>query len=116
MTEDYGHEETPLPGLAPATGRESAVESAARRSITELHALGYVKDHHAVVCAVIVAAAQAIDRGASSGRASAVAMAMKELREAFLLLIPAEEGGAQGDEGWLTFERDFREAAEKGRG
>lgn len=114
MTE-FGRGDTPLPGLGEPSGRVGAVEQAARDSVAELASQGYVKDHHALVVAMIVAAAQAIDRGASSGRASAVAMAMKEAREAFLLLIPTEEGGAQSD-GWIDFEREFREAAEDARG
>lgn len=114
--DDFERVESAIPGLGPepTTGRVSEVERAARSTIQHLHEMGHVRDHHAVVCAMILAAARAIDRGASSGRASAVAMAMKELREAYLLLVPESEGGAQGGDGWLDFEAEFRAAAEAG--
>lgn len=112
---EFERGDSALPGMDAPQRPPAEVEAAARRTITRLHELGRVKEEHAVVTACIVAAARAIDRGASSGRASAVAMAMKELREAYVLLNPVEEGGGE-DRGWLDFERDFRQAAEGKRG
>jgi hypothetical protein len=104
---DYARGDTPLPGMEPETTHTGYAEAAARRTIAALHSEGLVQERHAVICAVIVQCARAVD---ASGKAYGVAQAAKELREAFALLVPEDEGGGV-DDAWLSFEREFREAA-----
>lgn len=85
-----------LPGLAASDRAESAMVTAARSTIQALHTLGKLEPRHAVLTQLILSLAEAIDRGTRTGRASAVAMASKELREALLQLDPPPEDGDAG--------------------
>lgn len=90
-----------LPGLGVADQMESAMVTAARSTIRALAELGRLEPRHAVLTQLILSLAEAIDRGTRTGRASAVAMASKELREALLQLDPPPEDGAQGEDARL---------------
>lgn len=82
-----------LPGLEPATTQTaSPLVEAVKASMVQLHQLGKIQPQHQLHVQLALQLAQAIDHGSRSGRASAVAMASKELRETFDRLDPPEEG------------------------
>lgn len=106
----------PLPGLEDLedrdTGRRvSPLEQAARRTLAALQGDGLLTERHALTCQLILDLAQAIDAGRRSGRASAVAMAAAQLREAFLSL-PEPEEGPESD-GWEALARELHDAARR---
>lgn len=82
-----------LPGLEvpEVTGHDSPMVVAAKVTLAELATAGTVTTRHAVQVQLVLQLAHAIDRGSASGRASAVAMASKELRETMLVLDPPDE-------------------------
>jgi hypothetical protein len=82
-----------LPGLEPSRESDSAMVKAARLTLAALRDADKLKPEHALLTQLILSLAQAIDGGTRSGRASAVAMAAKELREALLQLDPPPEEG-----------------------
>jgi len=82
-----------LPGLEPSRESDSAMVKAARQTLAALHADDKLRPEHALLTQLILSLAAAIDGGTRSGRASAVAMAAKELREALLQLDPPPEEG-----------------------
>lgn len=77
-----------LPGMAEPASSASAMVKAAHITLQQLRDLGRLEPRHAVLAELILSLADAIDRGKRSGRASAVAMASKELRETVLMLDP----------------------------
>jgi hypothetical protein len=77
-----------VPGVA---AHDTPMVVAAKQTLAELQRTGAVQSRHAVQVQLVIQLAHAIDRGASSGRASAVAMASKELRETMLVLDPPDE-------------------------
>lgn len=87
-------EQDALPGLGWSTGpADGPMVKAAHATLEALRRLDKVGDEHALLVQLIVSLAGAIDQGVIRGRASAVAMASKELREALLQLDPPDEGG-----------------------
>ena len=90
-------EQLELPGLSIPEPHpsDSAMVRAAKQTLDELHRAGRVTSRHAVQVQLVLALAQAIDRGTRSGRASAVAMASKELRETMLVLDPPDENNPE---------------------
>lgn len=112
MKTDEGQGMLPLPGLEPdppaSTRRGGALVASTRRTIAALHALGLLEERHAAQCALALVLAEACEGGAASRRASAVAMAARELREC-LDSLPKPEGDGKED----AFERMMREFAEQ---
>lgn len=82
-----------LPGLEvpEPTAADSPMVTAAKLTLGELRRTGAVEARHAVQVQLVLQLAHAIDKGSQSGRASAVAMASKELRETMLVLDPPDE-------------------------
>lgn len=100
-------EQLELPGVVPPAGdHDSAMVSAAKRSLAQLAATGQLTERHAVQVQLVVSLAGAIDAGTRAGRASAVAMAARELRETMLVLDPPPEDPAEGAEALRRWE-DF---------
>ena len=83
-------------GLAPAQESDSAMVRAARRTIDALADAGRLTASSAILVQLLLELAEAIDKGRRSGRASAVAMAARELRETMTLLDPPPEDGDAG--------------------
>lgn len=92
----------PLPGMTEPTAAPSPLEAATRRTIAALDADGHLDESHAVLLQLCLTLARAIDAGSRHGKASAVAMAARELRETFLALIPEDSEGGESDE-WSRF-------------
>jgi hypothetical protein len=107
-------EQLALPGVGEAAESSSAMVKAAHVTLTTLEQLGRLEPRHAVLAALILELAEAIDRGRRSGRASAVAMASKELRETVLMLDPPPESDAlDASEAARKALRDFMEQVER---
>lgn len=108
-------EQLELPGVVPAhAAHDSAMVAAAKISLAELERTGQLTKRHAVQVQLVVSLAAAIDAGSRSGRASAVAMAARELRETMLVLDPPPEDPAEGAEAmrkWETFMAKVEAAA-----
>lgn len=79
-----------IPGLeVPARpDLEGPMVASARVSLEALRASGSLEARHSVLVQLVISLAGAIDRGVVSGRASAVAMAAKQLLETMLVLDP----------------------------
>lgn len=84
-----------VPGMPEATGREGPMVASARTTLEAL--AGNLEPRHAVLVQLVLSLAGAIDRGVVSGRASAVAMAAKQLLETMLVLDPPPEGPTDSD-------------------
>lgn len=92
-------EQLELPGVVPEpSAADTAMVQAATRSLRELEKVGTITERHAVQVQLVLSLSAAIDAGARSGRASAVAMAARELRETMLVLDPPPEDPAEGAE------------------
>lgn len=78
-----------LPGMAPLDPGPSPLEQAARIQIKNLADRNLLNDDHAIAVQLVLDLARAIGVSATRGRASAMALAAKELREA-LALLPAD--------------------------
>lgn len=90
-------EQLELPGVVPQlVAGESAMVDAAKRTLHRLESMGNLTERHAVQVQLVLSLAAAIDAGSRSGRASAVAMAAKELRETMLVLDPPPTDPAEG--------------------
>lgn len=86
-----------IPGLVVpgSTALDGPMVKAAATTLQALADAKVIEPRHAVMVQLVHSLAGAIDKGVTSGRASAVAMAARELREAMLVLDPPpEEGGA----------------------
>lgn len=90
--------EVGVPNDAPRTVTESPMLSAARMTLTELREQGLLRREHGAIVQLTLELAQAVAAGVRSGRASAVALAARELRETIAMLpipdddVPAENG------------------------
>ena len=84
-----------IPGLDTPEGhhREGPMVQSARQSLQALREENRLEARHAVLVQLVVSLAGAIDKGVQSGRASAVAMAAKQLLETMLVLDPPPEDG-----------------------
>lgn len=78
---------------------------ACRLTIAALADAGKLQPAHAVLTQLLLELSGAIDRGRAAGRASAVAMAARELRDTLLMLDPPPEEG-QSDQA-LQLLREF---------
>ena len=107
-------EQLELPGIGEPAAGASAIVRAAHTTLQQLRELGRLEPRHAVLAALILELAESIDRGKRSGRASAVAMASKELRETVLMLDPPPESDAlDASEAARKALRDFMEQVER---
>lgn len=79
-----------LPGMAPLDAGPTPLEQAARIQLQKLADDGLLNDNHAIAVQLVLDLARAIGVSATRGRASAMALASKELREA-LALLPAHD-------------------------
>lgn len=86
-----------LPGMDGPRDNDSAMVKACRQTIEALANCGKLLPQHAVLTQLLLALSEAIDGGRRSGRASAVAMAARELRDTLLMIDPPPEDGAAGD-------------------
>lgn len=77
-----------LPGMAPLDAGPSPLEQAARLQIKHMRDRNLLTHEHAIAVQLVLDLARAIGVSATRGRASAMALAARELREA-LLLLPA---------------------------
>lgn len=111
MTRDESTESAPmLPGLEPPAHGESALVTAARRTIKAVDDSGLLTDRDALTCALILDLSEAVHAGKRSGRASAAAMAAAQLLAAIDRLPQPAEGGGDEDE-YSRLARELREAA-----
>lgn len=100
-----------LPGMDGPRENDSAMVKACRETIAALAEAGKLEPAHAVLTQLLLSLAEAIDGGRRSGRASAVAMAARELRDTLLMIDPPPEDGAAGTEA-LRALREFTSAVE----
>jgi hypothetical protein len=87
-----------LPGLEPPRDNDSPMVRACRQTIAALQAADKLLPQHAVLTQLLLSLSEAIDGGRRSGRASAVAMAAKELRETLLMIDPPPEDGSASED------------------
>lgn len=87
-----------LPGLEGARDNDSAMVRATRMTLEAWATSGKLLPHHAVLTQLMLSLAQAIDGGARSGRASAVAMAAQQLQSVVQLIDPPDETPGAGVE------------------
>lgn len=76
---------------APVTERDTDMVKAAKATLAQLDSAERLPPERAVLAQLVLSLAAAIDGGARSGRASAVAMAAAQLRETMLVLDPPPE-------------------------
>lgn len=111
-------EQLELPGIVPQVARhDSAMVVAAKRTLHALEGVDVIVERHAVLVQLVLSLSAAIDAGARSGRASAVAMAARELRETMLVLDPPPDDPAEGAEArrmWEAFVAAVELHANKG--
>lgn len=100
-----------LPGLEPPAPSAGAMELATRKTIAALEAAGLLEERHAMTCQLMIELAQSVEAGRKARRASAVAMAAAQLREAFLSLPEPEGGSGDGDDPWTALEQKLSDAA-----
>jgi hypothetical protein len=87
-----------LPGLEGVRENDSAMVKATRMTLEAWATSGKLLPHHAVLTQLMLSLAQAIDGGARSGRASAVAMAAQQLQSVVQLIDPPDETPGAGVE------------------
>lgn len=87
-----------LPGLDDGRDSDSAMVRATRQTLQAWASSGKLLPHHAVLTQLMLSLAQAIDGGARSGRASAVAMAAQQLQSVVMLIDPPDETPGAGVE------------------
>ncbi len=85
-----------VPGLDGLAGA-GPMAKAAKVTLDALADAGALEPRHAVLVQLVLSMAAAVDRGVGSGRASAAAMAAKQLLETMLVLDPPPEGPTAGD-------------------
>jgi len=88
-----------LPGLGDGRPSDSLMVRACRQTIGALEDAGKLQPHHAVLTQLMLSLCEAIDGGRRQGRASAVAMAARELRDTLLMIDPPPEDGPAAEEG-----------------
>lgn len=83
-----------LPGLEPPEAGATRLERAAHEQIQHLRDAGLLTSDHAIAVQLVLDLSRAIGISARNGRASAMALAAKELREALALLPTATNDDA----------------------
>lgn len=101
MTETDRAWQPTLPGLTlPGSGQSVPLEDAALATIAALDRAGALQDTDALTIQLVLELSRAVGAGVRNGRASAAAMAAKELRELIGMLpkvTGGDEGGAWGE-------------------
>lgn len=107
-----------IPGLVVPEVHHSdaAMVKAAKATLSELARAGKVGARHAVQVQLVLSLAQAIDSGARSGRASAVAMAAAQLNETMDRLDPPDETNPELRDRLAEFMATVEAAANNGGG
>ena len=113
MVTDDGQGVLPLPGLEPEAKPSGALTAAVRRTIASLEGMGVLGERHAASCALALALAATMDNPRAMTRASAQAMAARELREVLGGLLDLAEGDGD-DDPWKELAQAF--AAMDGQG
>ena len=105
-----------LPGLeVPAVhSSDSPMVVAAKLTLDELRRAGQLGARHSVQVQLVLSLAQAIDAGARSGRASAVAMAAGQLNETMDRLDPPDERNPELVDRLREFMQTVERAANNG--
>lgn len=103
-----------IPGLSipDAHANEGPMAKAAAVSLQALAASGNLEPRHQVLVQLVRSLAGAIDKGVQSGRASAVAMAAKQLLDTMVVLDPPPEDGSDATRVARELLREFLETAE----
>lgn len=113
METDDGQGMLALPGLEPDARTVGPLTTAVRRTIASLDAQGVLGERHAASCALALALAGTMDNPRAMTRASAQAMAARELREVLAGLLDLAEGSDDADP-WKELAEAF--AAMDGQG
>ena len=109
MTKADGDDYTPiLPGLDVPNRLEPALLSALRTTFAALDADGLLEPRHAALMQLCTELAESVANAKVSRRATAVALAARELRETLALL---PEPAVSEDDGWKGLEDALRAAA-----
>lgn len=87
-----------LPGMREPVAADTPMVRAAHHTLQALRDADMLGPRHGLLVQLTLSLSGAIDRGVASGRASAVAMASRELRETLLMLDPPPEDGEAGAE------------------
>lgn len=87
-----------LPGMTAPSPGESPMVKACKQTITALAAVDKLLPQHAVLTQLMLSLCEAIDAGRRAGRASAVAMAARELRDTLLMIDPPPEDGSASED------------------
>lgn len=105
-----------IPGLVvsvPGSSQDGAMAKAAAVSIQALVDAGNLEPRHQVLVQLVHSLAGAIDRGVQSGRASAVAMAAKQLLDTMVVLDPPPEDGTDSQRLARELLAEFHRKAEE---
>jgi hypothetical protein len=97
-----------------AHAADSAMVKAAKATLAELRRAGRVSAKHAVQVQLVLSLAEAIDKGARTGRASAVAMAAGQLNETMDRLDPPDENSPELRDRLAAFMETVERAANNG--
>lgn len=109
MTKPNGDDYTPvLPGLELPTTLVAPLDAAVRRTFAALAAEGLLEDRHAALMQLCLDLADSVANAKVSRRATAVALAARELRET-LAMLPEPE--VTVDDGWAELTRALDNAA-----
>lgn len=101
----------PLPGMEDPQGPTSELEQAVRRTLRALRDQDLLEPRHAGTMELALVLARAVDAGVRSRRASAAAMAARELRET-LAMLPEPE--ATPSDAWDQLVEELLDASGKG--
>lgn len=101
-----------IPGLEPPRPGVGALERATRETLQSLREAQLLEPRHAMTCQLMIELARSVEQGRKAGRASAVAMAAAQLREAFLSLPEPAEGGGE-DDPFAKLARELHDAAQR---
>lgn len=113
METDDGQGLLALPGLEPDARPGGVLTAAVRRTIAALDAQGVLGERHAASCALALTLAGTMDNPRAMTRASAQAMAARELREVLAGLLELADGSDDADP-WNELAAAFAAAEAKG--
>jgi hypothetical protein len=105
-----------IPGLVvdvPGTAQDGPMAKAAAVSIRALVDAKRLEARHQVLVQLVHSLAGAIDKGVQSGRASAVAMAAKQLLDTMVVLDPPPEDGTDSERFARELLAEFHRKAEE---
>lgn len=103
-----------IPGLeVPGTASDGPMAKAAAVSIQALADSGNLEPRHQVLVQLVHSLAGAIDKGVHAGKASAVAMAAKQLLDTMVVLDPPPEDGTDSQRLARELLAEFHRKAEE---